>query len=131
MTEQLNILLIDKSSITSVRLVELLRNVKEVKNVFHSKDVRKGSLIFSFSKIDFLVLSIHLSKIDLMALCSLCTAYNCKIIFLSTYVHSNYKTWCKSAGVSYFLDKASETNKIESIIKNDLSLNILETPIYS
>ena len=118
MSKPLTILLIDNSSITSVRLVELLQNTEEVKNVFYSKDVRKGCAMFAVSAIDVLILAMHLVNDDLVSLSCLCKLFGCPIIMLSEYTHASYSNWCKEIGIAHLLDKGSEVDKAVTILKS-------------
>jgi DNA-binding NarL/FixJ family response regulator len=117
MKNQLTILLIDSSAITSVRFLELLRDTEEVDKVFYAKDIIKGFKTFLVSTIDILILTIQLPQEELSQLVNICTLYRCKIIFLSDYTHLSYMKWCSNLGIAYVLDKVSEGNKMIEIIK--------------
>jgi len=113
----MTILLIDNSPITSGRIVELLQNTKEVDNVFYAKDVKKGCAMFAASTIDVLILATHIVNDELVNLSELCKLFQCQIILLSQYTHTSYSSWCREIGVAYLLDKASEVDQVENILK--------------
>jgi DNA-binding NarL/FixJ family response regulator len=117
MSKPLTILLIDNSQITSGRIVELLQNTKEVNHVFYAKDVKKGCAMFAASAIDVLILATHIVNEELVDLSELCKLYQCQIILLSQYTHPSYTSWCRQIGVAHLLDKASEVDKVENILK--------------
>lgn len=117
MKNKLTILLIDNSPITSIRFIELLRDIDEVDNVFYAKDVTKGCAIFLLSTINILILNVQLAEQELKKMVEVCDAHNCKIILLSDYTHSSYIKWCKNLGILYVLDKVSEGYKLVEIIQ--------------
>ena len=113
----MTILLIDSSIITSGRLVELLQDFKEVDNVFYAKDVRKGCVVFTMSRIDVLILVDHLAKDDLLQLTKLCNTCGCTLVLLTNYTHPSYKSWCMSIGIQHLIDKNFETQELKSVLK--------------
>lgn len=117
MSRPLTILLIDHSAITSVRLVELLQNIKGVDKVFFAKDVKKGCAVFLLDTINVLILANHLLNNELTRLSVFCKMSGCEIILLSDYTHPAYRSWCKNIGISNLLDKASEIGQVENVLK--------------
>lgn len=117
MNNQLTILLIDNSAITSVRFIELLRNIGKVDKVFYAKDILKGCSIFLVTTINIFILTIQLPQEELSELVKVCNLYDCHMILLSDYTHSSYKKWCKNLGIWHVFDKVSEGNKMIEIIK--------------
>jgi hypothetical protein len=114
MTAPLTILLIDNSAVTSVRLVELLQNTKEVHKVFYAKDIWKGCAMFSVDTIDVLILANYVINDDLARISELCKSSGCEIILLCEYTDSGYRSWCKSIGIS---NLASEIRQVEIALK--------------
>lgn len=131
MNETVSILLIDHSTFTSVRLVELFQNMGEVGMVYHARDSRKGCVTFSISRIDLLVLSEQLAQAELLELASLCKVFECELILLSDYTHDEYRKWCNKNGIAYLLDKASDVNQLQTIIKEIFNSKNSNTPYQS
>ncbi len=115
---QKNLLIIDSSYFIIERLIGMLKDVQNIKNIFTSTDYNSALDVLNKENPDVVLLDIQLPEkngIDLLKH----IMYHfpqIKVIVLSNLVSKYYQKLCKAEGAFYFIDKSKDFDKIPEVI---------------
>jgi DNA-binding NarL/FixJ family response regulator len=116
----MKVLVVDDSKIIRDRLVNLLSVIKGVETVFQAENARIAMSTYQTVKPEVLILDIRMrgdNGIELMKQIKK-EQYDSKVIMLTNFPYPQYKKKCLDAGANYFLDKSTEFDEIDEIIRS-------------
>jgi DNA-binding NarL/FixJ family response regulator len=120
----MNITIIDRSELTSMRLASLLSNVKGIKNIIQVID--KAKIMDMLNKVnpDVIIFDININGSDSMKLLKEIKKYypGVLIIILTSFSIEQYRKKCREMSIESCLDKTSEFDQIPKIISNFFKL---------
>lgn len=123
----MKILIVDDSRIIRERLLNILDLIEGVCVIEQAEDAEKAIMIYRKLNPDVLILDIHMNGLNGIELLQQlkseqCTAY---VIMLTNFPYPQYRKKCIEEGADYFLDKSTEFDEINVIIKNMVKDNEL------
>ena len=124
----MNIAIIDKSELSSMRISSILSKVKGVKNIVHILD--KISILETLKKMkpDVIIFDMNMNGSDsLKLLKEIRKLYpGVLIITLTSFSVEQYRKKCREMGIEHCLNKTSEFDQIQEIISDFLKPKIKE-----
>lgn len=118
----MNIVIIDKSELSSMRISSILSKVKGVKNIVQILDKMSAMDTLKKIKPNVILYDMNLNGSDsLRALKEIKNLFSgVLIITLTSFSVNQYREKCREIGIDNCLDKTSEFEKIPNIISNNL-----------
>jgi DNA-binding NarL/FixJ family response regulator len=119
MTTKINIvLLVDDSTIFSSRLISMLEDEDNTQVVLQASNYTDALNIMESFKPDYVLIDIGLSgKTGMSLLEEVKNKHKgSKVIVITNLANKQYRNFCESMGVNYFLDKTNEFEKIPQIL---------------
>ncbi len=117
--KHLNILIIDDSEIIRVRLVEKLKTLGCLINIFQADNYRNGLKQFISFLPELIIMDIQLPDGDGIELLDIIKtrAPNTHVIIMTNYPLLIFKKLCTDSGAEYFFDKSNDFEKLLFSIK--------------
>jgi len=113
-----NVLIIDSSVLIIERLINILKEIREINGIFQATDFTKTVGILQEKKTNIVLLDIQLPEkngIDLLK--HIVQFYpEIKVIVLTNLVSVYYQRLCKTLGAGFFIDKSKDFDQIPEII---------------
>ena len=116
----MKILVVDDSRIIRDRLVNILDVIKGVCVVKQAEDAESALITYHKLRPEVLILDIHMngaSGIELLRQVK-SEQYAPYVIMLTNFPYPQYRKKCIEEGADYFLDKSTEFDEINAIIRN-------------
>jgi len=115
-----SILIVDDSPLIIERLSELLKELDHIDIIVNAGNYEDAIEMLTTKNIDTVLLDIHLPGKNGIALLKYIKAIypDIKVIMLSNQATGFYRSICKNAGASYFIDKSKEFESIPTIISS-------------
>jgi len=118
MSSKLKILIVEDSSLILERVNSLLHEMDCISEVFSSENGIKAVEMVEECNPDLVLLDINLpGKSGISILQEIKSRLNTKVVMLTNYSDSYYRTLCDEIGADHFLDKSTEFEQIPEIIK--------------
>jgi DNA-binding NarL/FixJ family response regulator len=114
----LKILIVEDSTVIVIRLRQLLGELEFISEMLHAGTAEEALMLVPQIHPDVIMLDINLpgkSGVDILS--SLKKLSNATIIMLSNFSDTYYREVCWELGAEYFLDKSSEFEKINDVLK--------------
>lgn len=114
----MNVLIADDSTLIITRLVKVLSPIKGINRLYIAKDGRDTLDLFYETKTDAMILDISLPELNGIDILKKVKRESpeVKVIIYTSYPTSDFKDACEKLGADYFLDKAMDLEKVESIL---------------
>ncbi|MEO8795832.1 MAG: hypothetical protein ABI390_10215 [Daejeonella sp.] len=114
---KVNVLIIEKNPILTLRVGELLKDLSEVERVLVADTFQKALTILDHNLVHIVSLGIQISDKNILELLSVCNYdQHCELFILSDNYHDNYKARYELLGIKYWLDKAKDFDMIPQLI---------------
>jgi len=115
----MKVLIVDDSELICQRLVDLLREFKEIKSVELAGNAEEAYASCSEVYPDVIILDIHLPGENGIKILEKIRKKNniVKIIILTNFPYPQYRKKCMELGADYFVDKTTEFASISDILK--------------
>jgi DNA-binding NarL/FixJ family response regulator len=112
------LIIIDSSLFLIERLVNMLKEVKGIKQIFTASDYNTALGVLEKQKADIVLLDIQLPEKNGIDLLKHIVYHfpDIKVIVISNLVSEYYQKLCKAAGASHFIDKSKDFDKIPEAI---------------
>ncbi len=114
-----SVLVVDDSVLIVERLVEMLKEVESVKQLFTAENYHEAVGVLSQRKPDLVLLDIHMpgkNGIDLLRFIS--SEYpETKVLMISNQVSEHYQRLCKQEGAVGFIDKSKDFDQIPQFVE--------------
>ena len=118
-TKSKSVLVVDDSVLIVERLVEMLKEVESVKQLFTAENYHEAVGVLSQRKPDLVLLDIHMpgkNGIDLLRFIS--SEYpETKVLMISNQVSEHYQRLCKQEGAIGFIDKSKDFDQIPQFVE--------------
>jgi len=115
----MKILIVDDSELIRQRLVELISEFEEIKNVDLAGNAEEAYAACSESYPDVIILDIHLPGENGIKILEKIRKKNkvVKIIILTNFPYPQYRKKCMELGADYFVDKTNEFASVSGILE--------------
>ena len=118
----LRVLLVEDSAVVRHRLLDLMSDVEAIDTIGVAIDAPQGMALFASERPDVVVLDVRLpggSGLDVLKhIRRLDTT--CLVIMLTSYALPEIRERCLAAGANFFLDKATEFERVVHLIAGQL-----------
>lgn len=116
----MNVLVVDDSKIIRDRLVNLLSGIKGVETVAQAENAKIAMSTYRTIRPEVLILDIRMRGVNGIELLKQIKneQHASKVIMLTNFPYPQYKKKCIEAGADYFLDKSTEFDEINVIIRS-------------
>ncbi|MBE0648254.1 MAG: response regulator transcription factor [Bacteroidales bacterium] len=115
----MKILIVDDSELIRQRLVDLIREFEEIKNIDLAGNAEEAYASCSESYPEVIILDIHLPGENGIKILEKIRKKNevVKIIILTNFPYPQYRKKCMELGADYFVDKTNEFASVGDILK--------------
>ncbi len=115
----MKILIVDDSELIRQRLVDLIQEFEEIKNVALAGNAEEAYTSCSEVYPDVIILDIHLPGENGIKILEKIRKKNTivKIIILTNFPYPQYRKKCMELGADYFVDKTNEFSSVSNILK--------------
>jgi len=115
----LKIIIADDSELIHERLTAMISELPECEIVGQARDGGAAIELIKDRKPDVVVLDIRMPKSNGIDVLKNIQKYNSipRVIIFTNYPYPQYKTRCTALGADYFLDKATEFQKLRDLLK--------------